>query len=637
MRIAPSDSLLKIDSLRTRFIPIIGSFRHTVDSSNSLHSSQLVWSDGRSFADQVWRIPGFFLRNLGEQGKPSQLNGWGSDWRSIAVLIDGRPLNDPITGTTNLSEIPIEFIDQVDEYSGIHAPTMTWNSQGSALNLITKQYNSLRPITKLRYSQSPNNTLLTDGLFTQNLLRGLNFMLGFQREVSDGRFEDSRTDNWNVRTRLRYNFSQRLNIALTDFYTKTINGQNGGVNPFATNNIFDEMTAVVNNATATETVARRDVSLLAIAQLFDDTASTTHMSAFYTNFEREYNGGSGDGTSASLLNFHKAEVNGLRLQQSFRSTIHHTDIGFQTEHSYYTSDGFFDSSKALSDMNHAQRDKFGAFVSFSTPLLKYAIPVLSLRWDKINDQSSSSMGYELRILPGVSDIELSFGYSQSYRYPSFQEASWEDSSIFRSSAIDREKHRYTQAGIMLPFGWRNHLSISAFDRRVDNAILIQPWSTGGGSSAIRIMNIPESHSQGIAARLELALGPLSFQGTMLYTRYKEADSTKTLIPDILLGGELTYRNQFFRNALDAKFGIRSHSANRHQGMNFHPQMMTYTENRSVVIGRWTRLDVFAVLRIGDATVTLAWENLLDANYWITSVYPMPGRGFRLGVNWTFLD
>ena len=478
MRIVPSDSLLTIDSLRTRFIPAIGSFRHTVDSSSWLHSSQLAWSDGRSVADQIWRMPGFFLRDLGEQGKPSQLNGWGSDWRTIAVLVDGRPLNDPITGTTNLSEIPIEFIEQVEEYSGIQAPFITWNSQGSALNLVTKQYNSLRPITKLRYSQSPHNNLLTDGLFAQNLLRGLNFMLGFQREVSDGRFEGSRTDNWNVRTRLRYNFSQRLNIALTDFYTKTINGQNGGVDPFTTSSIFDERNAIVNNATASETIARRDVSLLAVAQVFDDTASTTHMSAFYTNFEREYNGGSSDGTMASLLNFHKAEVNGLRFQQSFQSTVLHTDIGIQSEHSYYTSDGFFDSSKVHSGMNHAQRDKLGVFASSSTPLLKYVIPVLSLRWDRINGQSSSSTGLEFRILPGISDIELSVGYSQSYRYPSFQESSWEDSTIFRTSAIEREKHAYTQAGIMLPFGRGNHLSISGFDRRVENAIVLQPWSTG---------------------------------------------------------------------------------------------------------------------------------------------------------------
>ena len=151
------------------------------------------------------------------------------------------------------------------------------------------------------------------------------------------------------------------------------------------------------------------------------------------------------------------------------------------------------------------------------------------------------------------------------------------------------------------------------------------------------MNIPESRSRGVAASLELAYGPLSFQGTMLYTRYEEADSAKTLVPDVLLGGELSYRNRFFRDALDAKFGIRSHYASRHRGMNFTPQLLSYTENRSVEIGRWTRLDVFAVLRLGDAAVTLAWENLLDANYWITPVYPMPGRSFRLGVNWTFLD
>ena len=45
-------------------------------------------------------------------------------------------------------------------------------------------------------------------------------------------------DAWNVRTRLRYDFSDRLNISLTDFYTKASNGLNGGIDLSHSANTF---------------------------------------------------------------------------------------------------------------------------------------------------------------------------------------------------------------------------------------------------------------------------------------------------------------------------------------------------------------------------------------------------------------
>jgi hypothetical protein len=66
-------------------------------------------------------------------------------------------------------------------------------------------------------------------------------------------------------------------------------------------------------------------------------------------------------------------------------------------------------------------------------------------------------------------------------------------------------------------------------------------------------------------------------------------------------------------------------------------MMLYEENTETNVGMWTRLDAFAILKVGNAYITLSYENLLDANYTITPVYPMPDRSFRLGVNWVFID
>jgi hypothetical protein len=77
--------------------------------------------------------------------------------------------------------------------------------------------------------------------------------------------------------------------------------------------------------------------------------------------------------------------------------------------------------------------------------------------------------------------------------------------------------------------------------------------------------------------------------------------------------------------------------NNQRGMTFNSRLMLYTEATDYTIGQWTRLDAFVILRIGDAYLTLSYENLLDANYLITPIYPMPARTLRFGVNWVFID
>src|SRR5512135_2446430 len=79
----PKDSAHVVDTLRVRFIPAIGSMRQQVDSTGEFARSSLVWTDARSYGNLVWKLPGFFLRDLGEPAKPSQLNAWGVDWRGI--------------------------------------------------------------------------------------------------------------------------------------------------------------------------------------------------------------------------------------------------------------------------------------------------------------------------------------------------------------------------------------------------------------------------------------------------------------------------------------------------------------------------------------------------------------------------
>ncbi|MBI3579776.1 MAG: TonB-dependent receptor plug domain-containing protein, partial [Ignavibacteriales bacterium] len=204
----------------------------------------------------MWTIPGFFLRELGEPGQPQHMTFEGIDSRGISVQIDGRPLHDPVTGTYNLYDIPLEYAEKLEFVDGTLSPFYGSNASAATLNFVTHQYNNNRPLTKIKYLQGPSEHILSDGIFAQNVARGFNFMFGFQRLVTDGRFQNSKYDSWNLRSRLRYNYSKRLNFWLSDFYNKSTTGFNGGIDVQKSPSIFDEVTALVRTREAAQTVSR---------------------------------------------------------------------------------------------------------------------------------------------------------------------------------------------------------------------------------------------------------------------------------------------------------------------------------------------------------------------------------------------
>ena len=226
LRKTHQDSLHLKDSMVVRFIPGIGKLTASTDTENVLYRDQLLWTDSKTLGDVFWKLPGFFYRGLGEAGKDGQLNAFGTDDRRISVLLDGRPMNDPITGRYNFNDMPLEFLDEVEILSGSENGA---SPNDIAINFVSRSYNSVRPFTKVRFVQDPEEDLLTDFLFTQNIARGLNLMAAFDRTVTNGNYANAALDAWNVRIRLRYNISDRVNISLSDFYTKATNGLNYGV------------------------------------------------------------------------------------------------------------------------------------------------------------------------------------------------------------------------------------------------------------------------------------------------------------------------------------------------------------------------------------------------------------------------
>ena len=577
-----------VDSTRFRFFPGMGSVHRHTDLTSNLHHTQFDWTDAKYLGDLLRNIPGYYLRDIGEAGKLSQLTAFGLAGSGIPILLDGRPINDPYSGTLNLYDIPIESIERIEVLDGVDA--ILFGSQGTAINIVTRQYNNNRPVTKLRYMQGPFEHGLTDGLFTQNIARGTNLMLGFQRHVSDGRFTNSAYDSWHIRSRVRYNYSDRLNIALSHFYSSADNGLNGGIDTTSPS-FFNEVTAVVQNPDASERTSRHDLTLTGIARMLRDTASTTQFSLFYSEVEREY-----QDTPNNISEATSTSLKGIRISQQFATRWHHTTVGFNSQQTKMSTN--------IPDIFSVERNQSSLIAKTELKLFNALHPSASAR---VEHEEGT---------PGV------FRYGLGLRYIAGDILTLNGEYISYS-----DSRQHINATVRISFTNNSYATLTWFEytNTFTSVFFTTLSNTRPSPSTLQYVE-----TRGMHGLVSAHMNNLEVVGSGMITESR-------FFPTWIFSGEVAYRDNILKDVMELRTGVRFRYNSAHQGMEFIPQLGRYFENPGSTISQAFTLDLFAVAHLGDAYLTLSWENLLDKEYFSVARYPMPGRTFRFGFNWTFFD
>ncbi len=590
-----------------RFIPAMGSLTQSLDSSSVLHRSQFIWTDAKYLGDLIWKIPGHHLSELGEVGKPPHLTAYGLDGRGVPIMIDGRPINDPYTGTLNLYDIPLEAIEQIEPLNNLEG--LLYGGQTSALNLVTRQFNNTRPVTNIRYLQGAFEYSLLDGFFAQNIARSTNALLGFQRQVTDGRFANSALDSWNIRGRLRYNATERFNLALTNSYSRSVNGMNGGIDPVQSRDPFDEITAVVRNPQATQRVSRYDISLNGIARPFRDSLSATQFSLYYSDIEREENNPPQNISATSG----STELGG-RIIQNLRSRTLHTTIGFDIQRTEMTNNTLVISDPVLTTALFG-KSELKVFELFS--------PSAAMRAERRGSRTRLSYGIGVQGALGTF-LAYSASVARTYQLPLSLEPDRSDTTFPFIAFPERQQ---TTKSLSIEFALRDlgSMELRGFETEVPEDGHAHPVDRPS------LLASRETTIRGITGLLMLRWWKFEGTTTAMFLETRQAS-----LPKWTLTSEFSYRNVFSTIA-ELRAGIRARYASRHRGVQYVPSAGVYGESSGPDIAAFSRVDVFAVAKIGDAFLSLGWENLLNEKYVTVTGYPMPGRTFRLGVNWLFID
>jgi outer membrane cobalamin receptor len=638
----------------------------SIDKSpaHAVSYSTLIFSDYKYVGNMLEYIPGVFIYTLGSIGQSNGLiiNGLNS----IGFLSNGVPINDPLAGNFNMHLYPTENIEKIEYLNGTKSFYYGLNNNGGVVNFISKSFKSLKPYSKIRYSESAYEETYFDGMISQNLLSNLNLNGGVQRSSANGMFSNTAYDAWNARAKLRYDISDDLNIYFREIYNQNELQLNGGVDisKTPTDSLYDRLKAAVRNTNSYEKVARNDLQLGAAVKILPDTTSISNINFYLSNQMRRYR------DQDLKLNFHSRWM-GVKFTQHFEFAAHQQNIGSAispydtslsaestilqiTDSSQVVPTSVGEYRANLETLNQINLD-FGFDIQSrqifqGLPLGYRANTVVSLfakgefqpiekfkvggymRNDTYLKKQYLNLGADVHYSIGTG-LTLTGGYSESYRLPTFQENYWRDTNILGEiNEFNPEKHKLLEVGFNL--SWENviYITTTYFNRNVDGAIIPTPINNGYPNSAFNYTT-NEMNLSGINASGEINIWKV--KGIFNSTIYIKNNSIASHLPRVNILGELFFRDIFFRDHLDLKFGVRGRAISAQKGFQFNSLTISYLPNSNYDLGAGGSLDAFVFGRIGSAVVHIILENVLDNQYAVTTFYPIQDMSLRFGITWEF--
>jgi iron complex outermembrane receptor protein len=92
-----------------------------------------------SVADLLERQAGVQVRSRGGLGSFTSVSLRGSDENEVAIFVDGVPLSRGVSGTIDLSLLPVDGLERVEIWRGVPPIELGAEAVGGAINLVTKK------------------------------------------------------------------------------------------------------------------------------------------------------------------------------------------------------------------------------------------------------------------------------------------------------------------------------------------------------------------------------------------------------------------------------------------------------------------------------------------------------------------
>lgn len=531
-----------------------------------------------------------FLQDRGSMGYPSELFLYGSP--NVGYLSNGNAIDffSSAYNTWDLNNIQAEYIDSVEI---LPLPRSILYQGNSTVNFIYKDFLPLRPYTRIKYYQGAFDEALFDGSFNSLLYRRLYGYFQVTNRKLDRTYSNTKFTSWQVAARLKYLFSNDLNVSLSYNYSINYKGLNGGINAdsITTNGVinqnifYDEIFAPVN-------YYRQD---------FDQKIHRFELNVLALPFKNAFS------NASVFYNFYESDLNNITDNPEYNSKDKRKMIGAYIKQYYYANYFSLNFNADYTYSDNYQKDILShySYLGNGTEKIFGLSGVLDLNLTDIIKPSFfyKYYAYSLGKTYGVSSFGLDLfskkiNFLTLYGGYSLDNIGGEAGHIFQSYASFDYKNLYLKAEVFS--GKKSFYFISQ-----------RPY-------------YPIKMS-GVSSSLSFRIGSFVIEGQASHYFTDNEFS----IPSFNSKAGIYFNDSLFRPNLLLKTGF---------DFNFIGKRTFNTQSNLINIPSNYTIDFNLSGEIRKvAVIYFTWENLLDRKYYIVPYYPMYRRNLRFGVSWELFN
>lgn len=613
---------------------------------------------------------GIHLHELGNFGQPVTLRAYGASPQQSSVSVSGLGFDDLISGVLQSYLHSTEDVHRILVYPQYQAFWYGNSGDVYAADIHEIEWDTPRPISRLRHTEAANDYLYTDGMFTLNLsdmsnlyIAGTRTVIGSTSGNNAARFENNVYESWNLRTKYRHQLSDLLRLQTTLRYHDHLTMMNGGIlgnftvgtalpltyedesiGTFASE-AFDPKAALLINESMETQRQRYDAAAELLMQWTADSSQATRLQLRATSDVRRFrdNLQSLRVDSLAIPTFNLTDEWTLLLARlSHRTTLSWANLLVEGQLGRFSArkgDDALDEAGVLAAAKGRLDLVFGP-VTFS------GFTSLEHRFD----QSGASLGAGAALPLGA--LQLWGGFSFSPRLRTLLETDYTPRLIESTGnrTPDLDKISIIEGGAR----WTSSAlttSLHGFLRHEDRYQLLQstPYSDSTlGRYTMVVTAIPDGATvtvYGGSVSVSTALWRFHLDQSYSLTATDSDHPVFGLrtVPEHDYRAELYYKGMLIEGTLNLKVGGRFSYTSDYLPYSYHPEAGIFTLPKDLDPGLISytdmmRLDVFLFATIKErATLHVSMHNVLDTEYITTGFYPMFDRALRFGVDWIFYD
>jgi len=568
------------------------------EGSYFISNETMIHNDYRYTGDYFKVFPFGFLRDRGQLGQPNSSYIYGYSNSSTSYLENGILLNNRSGNDFDLNNFESEFVDSIEIVPAPRGFLYGNFNNFSTVNFITKDFLTPKPLSRVRYYQGANGEIFIDGFYNGIIVPRLKLTLDIQNRNFDSTYTNSSYTDWLGNIRLKYYFSNKLNVLVGYNYVKSRVGLNGGVNVDSiltlTNNInqllYDNVNAPVNFVGRTGEDLQHNFNLEFIALPFD--SSKTDLNFYYQFHQNKTSDISSSVQEAKI----KTNTIGLYLNQDFNFNPAQLKVLINYEHSRIENSSTISHYFLAVPKLTQNYFSIASILSFNT-LDNKLVPSIFYKY-----------GYEK--LSGINTKNNRNGFGADVFYKILPEFNlYFGTSAFENSFYPNGTYSI-EAGI---------------NYKIPNLLLaFQTFNYG--------------NLVGIGSNFNFNFSKILVEtNESFYFNSKDGLSSNLVnLPKFKFLGGIYYKDILFKENLDLKTGF---VFNFYGTQEILPSQLINSSYYPITeINPSLQIDFTLVGEIQKrAIVYFTWENLLDNQYYLEPFYPMRSRNIRFGIGWTLFD